>query len=73
MSLDCENLNDDSALAARSKINEANLQRNAYTVSLLNEGLRTGMLSSEDVYNVQHGLMSILRELISRYTKGESS
>lgn len=49
------------------------MKRNQYTLSLLNEGLRAGMLSSQDVYNIQHGLIHILQELIRRYTQGKSS
>ncbi|MFD1290325.1 DUF6179 domain-containing protein [Laceyella putida] len=60
-------------MVARSKIRKANLKRNQYTISLLNEGLRAGMLSSQEVYNIQHGLILVLQDLIRRYTQGESS
>ncbi len=62
-----------SGLVPRSKIKKATLKRNQYTISLLNEGMRAGMLSSQDVYNIQVGLMGILQDLIRRYTQGESS
>ncbi|OYD08492.1 DUF6179 domain-containing protein [Paludifilum halophilum] len=71
--MESKGLKNVSGLAARSKIKKANLRRNSYTVSLLSEGLRTGMLSDQEVYHIQHGWMLVLRELIGRYTQGESS
>ncbi|MHA6529940.1 DUF6179 domain-containing protein [Paenibacillus sp. BAC0078] len=49
------------------------LQRNQYTVSLMNEGLRTGLLSTREVLHIQSGFMQILQELIRKYTRGEST
>ncbi|QKG83043.1 hypothetical protein GXN76_00235 [Kroppenstedtia pulmonis] len=71
--MESKNLIDVSKWVPPSKIKKVNLKRNPYTLSLLNEGLRTGMLTSQEVYNIQHGLILVLRELIPRYTQGESS
>ncbi|MBO1001087.1 hypothetical protein IPU62_00085 [Pseudogracilibacillus auburnensis] len=54
-------------------MNQARLLQNQYTISILNEGLRVGLLNSEDVYGTERQLMSILENLIRRYTQGESS
>lgn len=62
-----------NSLLAAKKINTTNLLPNQYTISILNEGLRTGLLNNEEVFGVQRQLMSILDRLIRRYTKGESS
>lgn len=61
------------SLVTQGKINQARLLQNQYTISILNEGLRVGLLNSEDVYGIQRRLMSILENLIRRYTQGESS
>src|SRR5690625_1390149 len=63
----------DCSLVTQGKINQARLLQNQYTISILNEGLRVGLLNSEDVYGTQRQLMSILENLIRRYTQGESS
>lgn len=68
-----KNLNDVRPLAAQRKMNKDRLSQSQYTVSLLNEGRRIGMLSSQDVYHLQSELMMILKDLIWRYTEGESS
>lgn len=60
-------------LVTQGKMNQAHLLQNQYTISILNEGLRVGLLSSKEVYHTQEQLMSILRILIKRYTQGESS
>ncbi|MFC4546456.1 DUF6179 domain-containing protein [Paenactinomyces guangxiensis] len=61
------------ALVSQGKINKSRLSPNRYTISLLNEGLRTGMLNSREVYDIQSEWMLILKNLIRRYTRGESS
>ena len=63
----------DPSLVAQEKINQARLIQNQYTISILNEGLRVGLLKIEDVYGAQRQLMSTLEKLIKRYTQGESS
>lgn len=61
------------ALVLRGKISLSNLKQNQYTVSLLNEALRTKFLTQQEVNNIQVQIMLILKELIMQYTKGESS
>lgn len=63
----------DCSLVTQGKINQARLLQNQYTLSILNEGLRVGLLNSEEVQGTQRQLMSILESLIRRYTQGESS
>jgi hypothetical protein len=43
------------------------------TISLMNEALRTGLLTSSEVMRVQTGFMQLLQELIMRHTQGEST
>lgn len=62
-----------SGLIRHNRIRKVNLERNRYTVSLLREGLRTGMLTSQEVYSIEVALMRILQDLIRRYTRGKSS
>jgi hypothetical protein len=54
-------------------IDRSRLKRNGYTISLLNEAVRTGWMSTQEVYAVQTGLMTKLQELILRYTQGKST
>lgn len=54
-------------------IKKSRLKRNQYTLSLLNEGLQVGMLNSQEVYKIQSGLMMLLKDVIRKYTRGESS
>ncbi|CAH0120963.1 hypothetical protein PAE9249_03488 [Paenibacillus sp. CECT 9249] len=68
-----ENRNAGRELAAQGHINRANLKQNQYTLSLLQEGLRTGRLLSREVFHIQNEWMNILQDLIRRYTRGESS
>jgi hypothetical protein len=67
------NYNDFQTLVERGIIERKNLKQNQYTVSLLNEGLRNGLLNRQEIYNIQNRLMLVLQNLIKRYTKGESS
>lgn len=61
------------SLIAQGKINQARLIRNQYTISILNEGLRAGILNEKLVFDIQKEIMSILKHLIRRYTQGKSS
>lgn len=65
--------NDYQTLVARENIKRKNLKQNQYTLSLMNEGLRNGLLNYQEIYNIQNKLMFVLQNLIKRYTKGESS
>ncbi|MDY0406668.1 DUF6179 domain-containing protein [Virgibacillus sp. 179-BFC.A HS] len=68
-----EKQHNDLLLVKQKKINNIQLLRNQYTISLLNVGLREGLLNSQEVYEVQIQLMQILKESIRRYTREESS
>jgi len=54
-------------------IERKNLNSNQYTVSLLKEAFRVGLVDKETIDNVQAQIMFILKDLIMRYTKGEST
>ncbi|WP_188456456.1 DUF6179 domain-containing protein [Virgibacillus oceani] len=61
------------SLAASGNIRKSYLSHNQYTLSLLNEALRSGMLNSNEVYGIQGQLLVILKKLIGQYTRGKSS
>ncbi|MBN2983732.1 DUF6179 domain-containing protein [Cohnella algarum] len=71
--MDAGNLSEGRELTVRGGIRKSRLQRNAYTLSLLNEGLRTGRLNGEEAKRIQYAFMRILQELILKYTRGEST
>lgn len=50
-----------------------NINQNQYTLSLLKEGLRTGLVDKKVVDGIQAQVMFILKDLIIRYTRGEST
>lgn len=60
-------------LESRILIDRERLDENQYTLSLLQEGINAGVFSSTEVSNVQINIMELLKELIMRYTKGEST
>ncbi|MTI65360.1 MAG: hypothetical protein FH753_02030 [Firmicutes bacterium] len=56
-----------------SKLKRSNIKKNQYTISLLNEALRVGLLNMQEVCNIQSEIKFLLKDLIMRYTKGEST
>lgn len=68
-----EYLNDKRKLTVQGSIHKSRLQRNQYTISLMNEGLRAGLLTIQEMMRIQNELMQILKELIIKYTQGEST
>ncbi|OPY56331.1 MAG: hypothetical protein A4E55_02158 [Pelotomaculum sp. PtaU1.Bin035] len=54
-------------------INEQRLDQNQYTLSLLKEGSRAGLIDRRAIDNIQAQIMSLLASLIIRHTKGEST
>ncbi|MCL6625091.1 MAG: DUF6179 domain-containing protein, partial [Alicyclobacillus shizuokensis] len=64
---------DNQSLTSSNDINPSRLNKHQYTLSLLNEAQRIGLLSHQEVYSIQYKLMVILQDLIRRYTQGESS
>ena len=57
----------------KGKIDIKRLDKNQYTMSLLKEGLRYGALCKDNVIDIQIQIMDILKELIMKYTGGEST
>ncbi|MCM1991822.1 DUF6179 domain-containing protein [Oceanirhabdus seepicola] len=55
------------------KIKKENLNENQYTFSLLSEGFRLGLIDKYRISSIQTEIMYLLKELIIRYTGGESS
>ncbi|RXZ78595.1 hypothetical protein EBB07_26150 [Paenibacillaceae bacterium] len=68
-----EPLNESRELTVPGSIRTARLQRNQYTLSLMNEGLRAGLLTGQEIMVIQNAFMQILQELIMQYTQGNSS
>lgn len=68
-----EHLNNHHELTVQGSIRKSRLQRNQYTISLMNEGLRNGLLTTREAAHIQKGFMGILQELILKYTRGEST
>lgn len=54
-------------------IKKSNLDPNQYTISLLKEAFRSGLLDKNKIDNIQMQIVLILKDLILRYTKGEST
>lgn len=54
-------------------LRQERLDRNNYTISLLNQGARVGLIDQAAIDGVQAQIMIILAELVRKYTKGESS
>ncbi|WP_290460062.1 DUF6179 domain-containing protein [Romboutsia ilealis] len=55
------------------EFNASNLDKNQYTLSLLKECLRVKIIDERLVYNTQVQVSNILKDLIKKYTKGQSS
>ena len=60
-------------IAKHTPIRTESLDPNQYTLSLLKEGFRVGLVDRQTIYGIQEQVMLILRDLITRYTKGEST
>ncbi|GGP15921.1 DUF6179 domain-containing protein [Oceanobacillus neutriphilus] len=55
------------------RIDRSRLKRNQYTLSLLQEGQRSGVISSQKVYQIQVEMVQVLQRLILRYTQEAST
>lgn len=64
---------DENQLANKVVLKRLRLNQKQYTLSLIKEGLRTGLLSKGEMEYFQLQIMNILKDLIMRYTKGEST
>ena len=54
-------------------INENNLIKNQYSISLLKECLNCKVIDEREVYNIQQEISLILMDLIKKYTNGQST
>lgn len=61
------------ALTVHGQIDSANLKKNQYTMSLLNEALRAEALNRQEINNIQFQIMLVLKDMIMSYTRGEST
>ncbi|HEX3011674.1 MAG TPA: DUF6179 domain-containing protein [Syntrophomonadaceae bacterium] len=62
-----------SDIERQLRIKKENLDPDRYTLALLQEGYRLGMIDQPTFDSIQEQIMMLLRELIIRYTKGEST
>lgn len=60
-------------LYLKNNIDKTRLKANKYTVSLLNEAYRTKLLDHDTISRIQLNLMNLLKDLILRYTNGNST
>ena len=70
MDLDIEN---SLHLTNEVKMNVRILNKNQYIISLLKEAMKCGVISNKDVLDIQIRIMEVLKQLIMKYTKGEST
>lgn len=63
----------DTAISLRKTIKGEKLDRQNYTLSLLKEGYRLGIITAAEMNSCHSQIMMILRELILKYTGGASS
>jgi hypothetical protein len=66
-------MKNETTIANQSLIQKENLNPAMYTISLLQEGLRAGLVDQAAIGRIQGKLMLIVKDLILRYTVGESS
>ncbi|GKX67138.1 DUF6179 domain-containing protein [Inconstantimicrobium mannanitabidum] len=57
----------------KSEVNLKAVNKNQYLISIINEGRKSRLISEEEIFNIQLKLTELLKELILRYTKGEST
>ncbi|WHH56500.1 DUF6179 domain-containing protein [Bacillus paralicheniformis] len=60
-------------LVSNFTIDKSKLKQSQFMLSLLKEGQRVGVITSEKAYKIQVEIMQILQRLIGQYTKGEST
>lgn len=67
------NIENSLLLINERKIDIEKLDKNKYIISLLQECLKNRVVSDNEVFNIQIKIMDLLKELIMKYTKGEST
>lgn len=60
-------------IAKHKLVRSESLDPNQYLLSLLKEGFRVGLIDTQTIYGIQEQVMQLLKDLIIRYTKGEST
>lgn len=63
----------DSNIEKPGIINKKRLDPNQYTISLLKEGVRVGLIDQEGMQAFQNRIMTLLADMIMKYTRGEST
>ncbi|WP_277679339.1 DUF6179 domain-containing protein [Gracilibacillus dipsosauri] len=71
--MELDNSQDGKRSISNIKIDRSQLTRNQYTMSLLYEGQRVGLITGQKVYQIQIEIMQILQQLIRKHTQGEST
>jgi len=71
--LSVEKKQDENQPKDKLALKRMHLNKKQYTLSLLKEGLRTGSITKGEMEYFQLQIMNILKDLIMRYTQGESS
>lgn len=64
---------DDSWIRFKEHQQNKKPNQESFTLSLIKEGLRTRRISQAEAESFQLGIMDLLKDLILRYTKGEST
>jgi len=64
---------DSRAIVKHGEIKKSHLNQNQYTISLLQKALSVELINRQQFYGIQVEIMNILKDLILRYTKEESS
>lgn len=60
-------------IIGRKAIEKDRLEPDQYTISLLKEGMRLELVDRQAMYSIQEQVICIMRDLIMRYTKGDST
>ncbi|MFL0248809.1 DUF6179 domain-containing protein [Clostridium neuense] len=55
------------------KINVKKLNKNQYIISIFKEAIKIGLMNENEIIRIQVDIMNLLKDLILRYTKGEST
>lgn len=68
-------INNENSLLIKDRvsIDVKTLNKNQYIISLINQGIKIGAVSNVEAFEIQAKIMDLLKELIMKYTKGEST
>lgn len=65
--------NSDNNLMNNVSITKENLDKNNYTLSIIKEGVRVGVINEEDLLSMQNQIINILKDLVIKYNLGDST